>query len=89
MNTVDATLTVFPNPATEFLTIQLQTEERTTGTLEVYGLSGQLVLRQQVVFENYGSGVTVNIGELPNGLYSVVVRTTTSESFVKRFVKQN
>ena len=80
-------LSLFPNPATQAITVQLQVEERTTGTLEVYGLSGQLVLRQQVVFENSGSGVVVNIAELPNGLYSVVVRTGLGVPYVKRFVK--
>ena len=87
MNTADATLTVFPNPAAQAITIQLQVEERTVGIVEVYGLSGQVVLRQQVVFEKDGADVTVNIAELPTGLYSVVVRTGGGAPYVKRFVK--
>lgn len=70
-----------PNPANEQIRLQLPKTE--TGVVEVIDMMGRVVLREGIS----ASQLQLNIAELPQGLYSVVVRTRTQQ-YNGRFVKE-
>jgi len=57
-------ITVYPNPADEFIVIF--TEHQENGTLKLFSLSGQLVAQNQVVSNQE---TIINTGHLSNGMY--------------------
>ena len=57
-------LQVFPNPATEQVTVM--TGRHTPETVSIYAINGTLMLSAQVVMQ-----ATINISELPHGIYIV------------------
>ena len=71
---------VYPNPASDVLTISSRVEN---GTILVHNLIGEVVLSQ-----NINSNINMlNISELPKGVYLVTVSDGT-ESTTKRFIKK-
>lgn len=57
-------LQVFPNPATDQVTVM--TGRHTPETVSIYAINGTLMLSAQVVMQ-----ATINISELPHGIYIV------------------
>jgi len=57
-------LQVFPNPATDHVTVM--TGRHTPETVSIYAINGTLMLSTQVVMQ-----ATINISELPHGIYIV------------------
>lgn len=76
-------LKINPNPATEKITIESSvTGSSLNGTVSVYGIAGQELIRQQV----QGSRVEINISSLQKGVY--FIRLMNSEKTVSgKFVK--
>ncbi|MBD2766909.1 T9SS type A sorting domain-containing protein [Hymenobacter sp. BT664] len=71
------TLSVFPNPAADYLT--LQAPNATSGPVEILNSTGQRVLRQQV----YRPGQQLHVGTLPPGVYSVRFAGAASKFVIK------
>ena len=63
----EVSLRAYPNPADDYLTLELSNEN--IEQVELYSLTGQL-LRSEVV---RGSRVEISVGDLPAGVYSVLV----------------
>lgn len=70
--------TLFPNPAANEFTIYLESEA-TVQTVEIYDLSGKLVLRS--------AKTTISISTLPSNIYLVVVNTDQGKRAKKLIVK--
>lgn len=66
-------LQVFPNPATEFVTIISPETEITNETIEIFSITGSLVKVYRNSFENQKS--TLNISDLDKGLYIISMKT--------------
>ncbi|THH36551.1 PKD domain-containing protein [Neolewinella litorea] len=78
---------VFPNPAVDQLTLELNSDYTGTVDLIVYDLHGRRV--QEQVLEKDSDHLTANltIGSLPSGMYQVRViegDRSTTESFIRR-----
>jgi hypothetical protein len=66
-----ADFTIFPNPATESVTITFK--EETNGSLSVYDLSGKVVATQTLSGVNGTQAVEINTSALNSGLYTINV----------------
>jgi len=71
------TLKVFPNPASDFITVHGVPDG--AGSLSVYQMDGQLVMTETVS----SNTVTLHIGQLQSGLYLLFTSGLTS-----KFIKQ-
>ncbi|MCX6200279.1 MAG: T9SS type A sorting domain-containing protein [Bacteroidetes bacterium] len=67
---------VFPNPATSY--IQMPTEE--TLSISIVNVLGETIRKQ-----NFASSTTIDIADLPSGIYFV---TDENHSFTSKFVKE-
>lgn len=79
-------LSVYPNPATSLLQIDMELKEMGELDLSVMNLVGASVLRQQ---ESHGIGAQtfqINVSDIPTGTYILQVRSGDQQSF-HRFVK--
>ena len=77
-NLENTSLTVYPNPATDFLTIQ-----STMGTLQIYDQTGKMLQQLEL-----GEGSTVlDINTLTAGLYSIVLIQKNGLIQTKTFIK--
>lgn len=69
-------LAVYPNPASNNITINMQTEDlAASGILNIIGMNGQVVLNYPVVINNGIINESVDVTSLPNGIYSARVIT--------------
>lgn len=66
-----ADFTIYPNPATESVTITFK--EETNGLLSVYDLSGKVVATQTLTGVNGTQAVEINTSALNSGMYTVNV----------------
>jgi len=75
---------VYPNPASDQITIDLVFDQKINTKIELFNLVGQQVKQS---FELVGNDfrTTVNIGDLPSGSYFVKV-TTDGSSFSKKLI---
>lgn len=77
-------LTVFPNPASDFATVNFDINENQDLQVSVYALTGQLVNRIDR-FEAYAGNnkLEINVGDVPNGEYIVVLRSGDYQASTK------
>ena len=76
-------LSIFPNPASTFITLQFNNEEQAEpGTYRIYNATGRLVVEG-----NNTSGRTVYINTLPAGIYLIKLQRG-SRVLTAKFVKQ-
>jgi len=77
------TLSVFPNPANEKITIELsEPSMNTISSVCIYGMDGRELIRQQMK----GSGLEINVSSLPVGIYCIRVSNSNANWF-GRFIK--
>ncbi|WCL79976.1 T9SS type A sorting domain-containing protein [Saprospira sp. CCB-QB6] len=71
---------IYPNPSTGYLQLELNSEVATAAQLDVYNLLGQKV-RPSSSLELYGGAqqLQINLEDLPNGSYQLIVRTATGQ----------
>jgi len=74
-------LTLYPNPATNTITLEADNDLK---EIEVFDISGKSVLQKQAQSSNK---ITLNIEMLPNGIY-LVKANTTQGVLLKKFVKR-
>ncbi|MCX6248558.1 MAG: DUF1566 domain-containing protein [Bacteroidetes bacterium] len=73
-----------PNPATDFITVDLQQEFAENETLEIFNMLGQIVHTQKIM---PGGAVKIGTGSLKPGLYNVKVKSSET-IFTGKFSKQ-
>jgi hypothetical protein len=73
-------LKVYPNPASDFLTIQTQEK----GNLILYDVKGQILIEKQI--QNFTN--EIDISRFANGLYMIVFRTEKGQSFEKIIISK-
>lgn len=81
--------TVYPNPANDFIVINL--DEHTISTnlnLRIYDLHGRLV-NEQTLSSGFSTKSKINISQLPEGLYFIQLSDNLENKFTKvRFIKK-
>jgi hypothetical protein len=66
---------VQPNPADHSARLSIRTSERGVAVVELYNAVGMLVSRHHAELDGTGTSGTLQLEELPSGLYNMVVRT--------------
>jgi len=82
---VESSVLIYPNPATDELTIHL-TEELTSNTkyIEIYDALGKIVKSIPVS----SAQTSIRISDLATGVYTCRLINTSNQTIVKRFVKE-
>lgn len=71
--------TIFPNPTTDILYIQDDSEEASLESYQIYGIDGRLMYFGQL------NKPEIDVSKLGSGSYFVVVTTRAQKSFAKKF----
>lgn len=75
-----------PNPATDVVNISLSSNFSGTGKISILDVMGKEVSSQNVQISSSGSSITLNVGNLSNGVYLVQIQSGNS-SIIKRITK--
>ncbi len=70
---------IYPNPATDHITVDLNGLEKPNGVLKIYDFSGRIVLEKQA-----SSAATIDVSYLVKGVYTFEV--STSDKVVRKNV---
>ncbi|MBS1510982.1 MAG: right-handed parallel beta-helix repeat-containing protein [Bacteroidetes bacterium] len=82
--TFDENTKVFPNPATNTITLQVTTSTLGKATVSIFNCSGILVLQQSITVTIPGEQIIpLEIKKLQRGLYTITVSNTATNSKVK------
>ncbi|WP_080055167.1 RICIN domain-containing protein [Spirosoma aerolatum] len=81
----DNTLTLFPNPAKEYLDIDVSIAEPTVLRMEVYNTVGQKVHTDNVSLEK-STIHRMSLPNLPNGIYVIQVKAGFKWQLTRRFI---
>ena len=76
-------LLLYPNPATDLLTIDNDDYETGTATVRIISIDGKILQEQRNVPLPYRA----DIGNLPAGSYLIILQTAT-QSLTGKFIKQ-
>jgi Secretion system C-terminal sorting domain len=79
---------LFPNPAANELSLQMQSATSFNAPLQIYDSRGRMVLQKELFVDAGVSKNTIEINSLPDGIYHLVL-TTPEGNFNKRFVVLN
>jgi hypothetical protein len=77
------TISIYPNPANDFMTISLVAEPADATTIYIINALGEMVLTEKVTSSN----TTLNTSNLTNGIYFVKIESKNG-SAIKKFIKQ-
>jgi hypothetical protein len=78
-NSINLELTAYPNPTTNFLTLNLGNAELSTLNFQLYDISGKLIESRKII----SSSETITMGNLPTATYFLKVTNNNKE--VKTF----
>ena len=76
----NASFKVYPNPANDEITIELDAIQLGSGEIILYNLSGQVVLQQQVQVSADLFTLKINLQDIPAGGYLLTVNMPTAQS---------
>ncbi len=80
-------INVFPNPVQDKLNITMFTEEDKDARIEIIGMDGKLLIKENIFLSEGSNNHVFNTESLPVGMYFVRV-VTTDEIGISRFIKQ-
>lgn len=79
---------VFPNPTTGKVTIQIGVSKTTVINAEVVDGAGKLILKQQLNFNATENSQSVNISSFANGLYFIKLTNSENKTEIIRIIKE-
>ncbi|MCX6267011.1 MAG: T9SS type A sorting domain-containing protein [Bacteroidetes bacterium] len=83
-NSLKYGLTIYPNPATEKITIERSEPGiNANGTVSIYGMAGREMIKQQV----HDTQAEIDVSSLPTGIYFIRLMNSKKTAFGK-FVKE-
>ncbi|RAK63551.1 alkaline phosphatase PhoX [Hymenobacter edaphi] len=80
-------LALYPNPASQQLTVELSHERAETAQLRVLNNLGQVLWQQEAALSKGANRLQVPVSQLPAGPYQLLVRTATTAT-TRAFIKQ-
>ncbi|MCQ2266008.1 MAG: T9SS type A sorting domain-containing protein, partial [Bacteroidales bacterium] len=80
-------INIYPNPATNFLNIDLSTENAQNITLNICDMSGKIIYTDILNHNGGTQNFKVPVSELASGMYFLHLNTTTGKSIQKFIVK--
>jgi len=79
--------TLYPNPATDNLTVLVSTEQNTEGTMDVYNVMGQIVYSSNVTLQKGQTEIKIPVGRFANGQYLLKATLPSGDYTQKVFMK--
>jgi len=76
-------VSIYPNPAKDFMTIDLATDFTEGATMHIINAFGEIVLTEKAI----SNSTTLKTENLPNGIYFIKVESKNG-STIKKFIKQ-
>jgi hypothetical protein len=76
---------VYPNPASDFVKVLINSKDFNSGTLKIIDLSGKQVIAKNIEID--GSELTIDVSFIPRGNYILVLSNGTHKSFKKLIIK--
>lgn len=80
-------LKLYPNPASNNVTIQLMSKETSNATLKVTNIMGQVVYTENVSVETGNNQHTINVSSFGAGFYLVNIYTNAGSTTQKLIVR--
>jgi len=74
----DNSISIYPNPARESLTLKLNTGNFSTIEVRISNLLGQVVFSEQLTFNHQDAIEVINLDKMDSGLYIIQIRTGES-----------
>lgn len=84
MPNADWDLTIYPNPAVQYITVQLSNAEVLPLQAVIMDINGNRV--SSITIDDQST--RVDLGDLPSGIYFIVAQDENARSIVKKLVKQ-
>ena len=81
----NANLMIYPNPAKEWITVAASNFENENLQADIINSVGQVIFSARI---NTGSNARINISQLENGLYFMVVKSNSTQSTSKFFISK-
>jgi PKD repeat protein len=83
---VVAVLTVYPNPAVDRLNISLNVTEKAEVIISLFNLTRQIVYQRNETFNQGQNTISIPVGDLPPGIYTVIVILDDGRSFTNKVI---
>ena len=77
---------LYPNPTHAEVTVQITAQDAAQGTLTVNNLAGQALITVQL--GDIREGTTIDLSDLPAGIYLVTILTSEGDKITRRVVKE-
>lgn len=74
---------IIPNPCSDYFSLEVNGYSEETSTLEIRNILGELVAKKLINAHSYPKEEVINVSQLQNGIYFVLLRTSVNESFKK------
>ena len=78
-------LEIYPNPAIDFLIIEIPFKESGDGVIKIYDVEGKLLISSTISWQLGGEKNKLNITSLNHGIYFINI--TNDKSYSGKFVK--
>lgn len=76
----------YPNPATDYVNVLAEFASASEATLKVYDIRGELMLITNIPETKQYDG-QINVSQLPNGTYTIVIETY-EDTIINKFIKK-
>jgi Secretion system C-terminal sorting domain len=82
------TVSIYPNPAVDNFTVELNSSEAGSMTMNIYNMNGSLVSSKDLKLTQGNNVINENISSLSSGIYFVnFYNSASNETIVKKLVK--
>jgi hypothetical protein len=77
-------LTIFPNPASNNISLKLENENNTYIDIELYSLTGRLI---DIVYQGPNrKSINYNCSKIANGIYFIKLKTDSNKVYTRKFI---
>jgi len=78
---------LYPNPASDNVTISISTEQNTEATAQVYNTLGQIVYKRTIELQKGKTEIKIPVGEFATGQYMIKVSLPSGDHAQKVFIR--
>ncbi|HEX8462154.1 MAG TPA: T9SS type A sorting domain-containing protein, partial [Segetibacter sp.] len=72
-------ITIFPNPAKDFVNINIGSKIRDIAHVYIRNISGSSIITKPYILSRGNNSFLINVQSLPTGIYSITVTTTDKQ----------
>lgn len=83
-----ARINIFPNPASEYISISVDNDRESAGMIRIYNAGMQKTMEEKILFRP-GSDTRIDVTTLPPGVYFLLFEVEGSQNVLQKFVVEN